>query len=156
MTKPFARTSTNHAFAYAFYGGEAVLGALILFWDATVDSLATVLFVPFAGAAMFAAGIVGVIAITAAHRQAVPDQMIALEGYVTIVMLIVNLSFFGALLGFYPVDKAISTKVFTTIFWAGAGLRWLQIKYDEYRYHQALRTPKPSDASLAEHDTTDD
>ena len=149
-------TSSNNAYAYAFYAGEAVLGALILFWNKTVDSLATLLFVPFAGLVMFAAGVLGVIAVTLAHKRPTPDRGVALEAHAAIGLFVVNAIFFVALTLFYEPDQATLAKVFTMIFWAGGLARWLQIRHDRRRFRRALATTTLSHATHAEHDTTND
>jgi hypothetical protein len=148
--KTLTLTTPTHAFAYGVYGKQAGFG-LALLLGATVKSLAAFVFVPVIGLALLLGGLIGLFAITVAHRDANPEPGLRLEAFAVAILGITN----GALAVSLWVMYGPGVAVIALTYVGGVALscwgRVRQINRDRTRLRASLKQAQPADDStLAE------
>jgi hypothetical protein len=148
--KTLTLTTSTHAFAFSTYGTQALFGLLLLL-GATVKSLAAFLFVPIIGFALLAAGVTGLFAIIATHREPNPEPGLRLELVAACGLGLTNLALAISLLIMYPPAQAVIALSYVLGVSGSCAFRVWQIQRDRKKLRAALLQARAADdATLAE------
>ncbi|WNN95977.1 hypothetical protein SEA_HIRKO_25 [Arthrobacter phage Hirko] len=154
--KPLTLTSSTHAFAYSTYGIQAGFGLVMLVGGVKVSALSAFLLLPVIGLILLASGLIGLFAITAAHRRVNPDPGLRLELVAAWGLGVTNLFFAVSLLYMYGLEKGLTTQIYVLGGAVSCGFRLWQIRRDRIRLREALAQARQADdATLAEPPTAD-